>query len=274
MRPGLVGLDCGTQSMRALLADDAGRTLALAARPTPTIPVAPGQAEHAPEALWQTVLALLTEIAAALPADMAVAGIACASMGEACVLLDAADRPVGPCITWFDRRTEPDAALLEAEIGAARLFTIAGLPPDPTLTLCKLLWHRRTDPDGFARVRRVLNLADFIAFRLSGEGATDPSLASRTGLLDIAAGDWSAELPARTGIGPALLPPIRPSGTRLGAVRPQVLAATGLRGRPVAGVGGTTMSSAGSPPAQCGRACCSTASAPRRRCCAPCRARC
>ena len=238
MTPGLIGLDCGTQSFRALLVDAEGRTRALASRPTPTISVAAGQAEHDPEALWQTACELLAEIAQAAPSDMAIAGIACASMGEACVLLDAADRPIGRSITWFDRRTEPDAAALRSDIGAERIFAITGMPLDPTLTLCKLLWHRRTDPAGFARARRVLNLADYIAFRLSGEAATDRSLASRTLLLDIGTGDWSRDLAARSGIDAALLPPIRPSGTRIGYLRDAVLAASGLRGRPAVAVGG------------------------------------
>ena len=238
MAAGLIGLDCGTQSIRALLADDAGRTRALASRPTPTIAIAPGQAEHDPQALWQTVLAVLAEIAAALPDDMTIAGIACASMGEACVLLDDAGDPAARTITWFDRRTEPDAAWIATGIGADAVAAITGMPVDPTMTLCKLLWHRRTDPAGFARVRRVLNLADYIAFRLSGEAATDRSHASRTMLLDINGGAWSAPVLAAAGLDPALLPPIRPSGTCLGPVRTEVLAATGLRGRPVVGVGG------------------------------------
>ena len=237
MSPGLIGLDCGTQSIRALLVDARGRTLALASRPTPTLATAPGQAEHDPEALWQAVLAMLTEVAAAAP-DVEIVGIACGSMGEACVLLDAADRPLGRAITWFDRRTEPDAAHLEATVGAARVFAITGMPIDPTLTLCKLLWHRRSDPAGFARARRVLNLADYIAFRLCGEAASDRSLATRTLLLDAAAGTWSAALLEVVGIDAALLPVVRPSGARLGRVRGDVLAATGLRGRPVVGVGG------------------------------------
>ncbi len=237
MTAGLIGLDCGTQHIRALLVDLHGATRALASRPTPTIAVAPGQAEHEPEALWQAVLAVLAEVAAAAP-EIEVAGIACASMGEVCVLLDDADRPLGRSITWFDRRTEPDAALLAEEVGAGHLFAVTGMPVDPTLTLCKLLWQRRTDPAGFARARRMLNLADYIAFRLCGEAATDRSLASRTLLLDIGAGVWSDDLLARTGISAALLPPLRSSGACLGPVRADVLTATGLRGRPVVGVGG------------------------------------
>ncbi len=231
----LIGLDCGTQSIRALLADTRGRTLACASRPTPVIGRGPGAAEYAPQALWRCVLEVLGEIA---PRHAEVAGIACASMGEACALLDADGREVAPIITWFDRRTEPDAAALAARGDPARLSAITGLPVDPTLTLCKLLWHRRTDPAGFARVRRVLNLADWVAFRLCGAAATDLSLASRTFCLDVAAGDWSAEVLALAGIDRALLPPIRPSGTRIAQMRAEVLAATGLRGAPAVGVGG------------------------------------
>jgi len=234
----LVGIDIGTQSVRALLADTRGRTVACIGHPTPTIVRGPGQAEYDADALWATVLAALRELATKIPAGGVVAGIACASMGEACVIADAAGRPLAHAITWFDRRTEAVAADLERTLGQARAFRITGIQIDPTVTLAKLLWHRQTDPSGFARAARMLNLADWIAFRLSGEPATDPSLASRTLCLDTAARDWSAEILAVTGLDRALLPPIRASGTTLGPVLANVLAETGLPGRPVVGVGG------------------------------------
>ncbi len=236
--PFLIGIDLGTQSIRALLADSRGRTVACAARATPAIHIGAGQAEYDPEALWCLTLETLRELAAAVPAGGAVAGIACASMGEACVLIDAAGAPLGRAITWFDRRTEAQAAAFEKRIGAARLFAITGLPADPTLTLCKLLWHRDHQPDLFARARGVLNIANWIAFRLSGVAASDESLASRTLCIDTATRTWSAEVLAAAGIDLALLPPLRASGSPLGPVRPEILAAAGLPGHPVVGVGG------------------------------------
>jgi sugar (pentulose or hexulose) kinase len=83
----------------------------------------------------------------------------------------------------------------------------------------------------------MLNIADWIAFRLSGEAATDFSLASRTACLDLGRRCWSAELLSTVDIDIRLLPPIRPSGTALGPIRPDVLKATGLPGRPLVGVG-------------------------------------
>jgi xylulokinase len=234
----LVGIDIGTQSIRALLADCLGHSIACASRPTPTLRTGPGRAEYAPDSLWSTTVAVLRELAALVPPGGEVAGIACASMGEACVLLDAAGAPLGHAVSWFDRRTEPAAAAFGQRAGADRLFRITGLPVDPTLTLCKLLWHREHDPAQFARVRHVLNLADWIAWRLCGEAATDFSLASRTFCLDMAARDWSPEVLDLAEMPAGLLPPIRPSGTRLGTVRPGILAETGLPGRPVVAVGG------------------------------------
>jgi xylulokinase len=234
----LAGVDCGTQSVRGLLADRRGRTLALASRPTPTRHLGLGAAEHDPGALWQAVVEVLRELAAAMPAGAEVAGIACASVGESVVLLDAEGAPLGPVAAWYDRRTDADLAALLALPGAARIADITGMPPDPTLTLPKLMRLRRTDPAGFARARRALNVADWIAWMLCGEAATDSSLATRTLLFDLAERTWSAELLALAGLDPALLPTLRPSGTRLGRVREDVLAEIGLPGRPVVGVGG------------------------------------
>ena len=84
----------------------------------------------------------------------------------------------------------------------------------------------------------MLNIADWIAFRLCGEAATDPSLASRTLCMDLRTGAWSRPMLDAVQLDPALLPTIRRSGTALGPVRPKILSDTGLPGRPVVGVGG------------------------------------
>ncbi len=234
----LIGIDFGTQSVRALLADLTGRTLACASRPTPTCHPAPGQGEYEPEKLWQCVLAVLREVAVGVPAGGQVAGIACASVGESCVLIDAAGTPLANAMAWFDRRTEAVCAALAERVGAERLFAITGAPPDPTLTLCKLLWYRQVMPETFARARRCLNISQWIAFRLCGEVAADLALASRTLLLDVHARQWSGAMLELAGLDGALLPPLWPSGTMLGPVLAAVLAETGLPGHPVVGVGG------------------------------------
>ena len=62
-------------------------------------------------------------------------------------------------------------------------------------------------------------LADFIAYRLCGEGATDLSLASRTLMLDLHQKRWHQETLAQTGIDQNRLAPLVPGGTALGYVK-------------------------------------------------------
>ena len=129
------------------------------------------------------------------------------------------------------------AAIVE-RVGADRLFAISGLAPNPIFGLCKLLWHRRHRPEAFARTVKWLNVADYLAWRLCGEMATDYSLACRLYALDIATLDWSDEVLGAMEVDASLMAPLAASGLRLGSVSAQAAAATGLpRGCAVA-VGG------------------------------------
>ena len=106
------------------------------------------------------------------------------------------------------------------------------------MTLFKLAWMREHWPDAFQRAARVLLMADWIAFNLSGEFATDHSLASRTQYFAIHDRRWSDELIGLVGAGPDRLPTLKASGAPLAKVRAEVLAETGLAGEPIVGVGG------------------------------------
>jgi xylulokinase len=235
--PCLIGIDVGSQSIRAIAFDVGGAKLLAAARPTPFASSAPGRGEYDPDTLFAVVVELIGELARGL-GGRAVAGMSVASVGESCVAVDDAGRPVAPAIVWFDRRTEAQAATLATKVDDERVFDITGMPFDPTLTLFKLAWLRDSDPAAFARVHRVMMIADWITFRLSGVQATDPTLASRTLYFDIHERAWSAEMLGLIGLEVSALPTIRPSGYPLGKVLQSVLSATGLAGNPVVAVGG------------------------------------
>jgi xylulokinase len=235
--PALIGIDVGTQSIRTVAFDARGRKLAQAARATPVRMLDGGRGEYDPDNLFATVLACLAETARAL-AGRPVAGLAVASVGESCVLVDDAGRSLAPALVWHDRRTEDAARALGERIGPDRLFALTGLALDPTLTLCKLAWMRAHWPDAVARARRVLLIADWIAFRLSGVATTDHTLASRTLCFDIHRRQWSEELLALAGLEPAILAPLAASGAPLGPVCAEILAETGLAGRPLVAASG------------------------------------
>lgn len=230
--PLLAGLDAGTTSIKASVYDRYGAAVATASVPTPTVYPRPGWGQHDPEALWQAAVSVLCAVTGQVVAAgyrvEQIAGIATASMGEAGVPLDAAGRPTHDMIAWFDRRTQPQVDWLERTFGKDRLFAITGLSLQPIFGLCKLLWLKEHQPEALTRATTWLNVADYFAFRLCGVPATDLSLASRMLALDLRHRIWALDLVNETGLPARLLPPVVPSGTRLGAVLPQAARDTGL----------------------------------------------
>ncbi|MFG3342050.1 rhamnulokinase family protein [Glycomyces sp. NPDC048151] len=118
------------------------------------------------------------------------------------------------------RNAAAKAAALEL-VGAADLFAATGIQPQPFNTVFQLTAET-------ASADRALLIPDLLGYWLSGVQAWEATNASTTGLVDLATGDWSADLAGRLGVDLGLLGPLTPTGTVLGPVLPEVAAATGL----------------------------------------------
>ena len=236
--PLLAGVDAGTTRIRALLFEPDGAIAAEGSTATPTVHTRPGWAHHEAEALWRASADALRQATAKIDDPGRIAGVAVASVGEAAVPLDAKGEPSYHAIAWFDQRPVDEFAWLERTIGAEELFTLTGLNAKPIHGLCKLLWLKAKEPDAFARTKSWLNIADYLAWRLSGAAATDYSIASRTLALDLRTLDWAGELLDEVGVPRELFQPLRPSGARLGTVTAEAARQTGLPESCVVGVGG------------------------------------
>jgi xylulokinase len=236
--PLLVGADVGTTNIKVVAFDRSGRAVAHASTPTPTHYPRPRRAHYDSEELWQSFVTALRRVTDGLDDAGRVVGIAVASMGEAAVPLDADGRPTHDIIAWFDGRAQPQAERLNHTFGQDHLFGLTGLSLQPIFGLCKLLWIKENEPDAFGRTTNWLNVADYIAFRLSGVAATDYSLASRTLALDLHRLQWAEELLQEVDISPDLFAPLRQSGWSLGPVAPEAAEATGLPRSAQVAVGG------------------------------------
>ena len=236
--PLLAGVDAGTSRIRALLFEPDGAIVAEGSTATPTVHTRPGWAHHEAEALWRATADALRQATARIDDPGRIRGVAVASVGEAAVPLDAKGEPTYHAIAWFDRRAVDEFAWLERTIGADALFTLTGLSAQPIHGLNKLLWLKANEPDAYGRTESWLNIADYLAWRLSGVAATDYSIASRTLALDIRTLEWAGDLLAEVGVPPSLFQPLRPSGARLGPVTNEAARQTGLPESCAVGVGG------------------------------------
>lgn len=226
--PLLVGVDVGTTNTKAVVFDQQGRTVAAASISTPTYYPQPTWAYYKPEELWQSTVGALRQVTARLEDPGRIASIAITSMGEAAVPLDSQGQALYDAIAWFDRRTLPQVAWLDRTIGRDRLFNITGLSLQPIFGLCKILWLKENEPDIFKRMSLWLNVADYIAYRLSGVPATDYSLGSRTMAMDLNQLHWADDLLHEVGVRPEIFAPLAWSGFPLGPVTADSARETGL----------------------------------------------
>ncbi len=236
----VIGIDIGTTNWKVVAYDENGQQLARVRRPVMVHEEPGGRAHYDPEEVWGFVVEGLREVARQLGPEDArrVAGIAATSMGEAGVLVDEAGQALYPAIAWFDPRTEAQGRFWREKVDPYQVYEVTGFPPQYIASVNKVMWIREHEPARFARARRWLCMADYVAFRLSGEQAMDFSLACRTMAFDIRRRAWSGELLSLAGIDPALFPLAVPSGTALGRLRAEVAEATGLPTSAVIAAGG------------------------------------
>ncbi len=235
-----LGIDIGTSSVKALLADEAGAVAAQASAPLTVSRPKPNWSEQAPADWWQAVNQAVLALDPKLRAKTRAVGLSGQMHGA--VLLDGADRPLRPAILWNDGRSAAACAELEAAESHSREIT--GNIAMPGFTAPKLVWARRHEPDVFAATKMVLLPKDYIRLLLTGEKASDMSDASGTLWLDVARREWSEEMLAASGLSLSHMPSLVEGSEATGRLREEVATAWGMDRVPVAGGGGDNAASA------------------------------
>lgn len=230
-----LGLDIGTSSVKAVLVDADQALIATRSAPLTVSRPHDGWSEQDPAHWISAVEAVLEALKADHPAALAaVAGIGLSGQMHGATLLDAADRPLRPCILWNDGRSAREAAALDAD---PRFRAISGNIVFPGFTAPKLVWVKHHEPELFAKVRRVLLPKDYVRLWLSGEAVSDMSDSAGTSWLDVGARRWSADLLAATDLDERHMPRLVEGSQPSAHLKPDLAARYGM-GRSVVIAGG------------------------------------
>ena len=166
--PLLLGLDVGTQSLRAALIDAHGRTVSVGVAPIETTYPRPSWAEQQPIEWWSAAgdavrLALAQDDIE--PSQIAGIGLDC----TACTVLacDSAGQPQRPALLWMDQRAFREAAEI-SDTGDPVLRYVSGRV-SPEWMLPKALWLKRNEPEVYERAERIVECTDWMMFQLTGE---------------------------------------------------------------------------------------------------------
>ncbi len=100
------------------------------------------------------------------------------------------------------------------------------------------LFRRVRDKDpALKKAKKVLMMPDLLGYHLSGEAATEYTIASTSGLMDVHTRAWSPEILAALGIPESLFTPIDRAGSLRGRLRADIAGSLGVPRVPYAAVG-------------------------------------
>jgi sugar (pentulose or hexulose) kinase len=233
--PAVLGLDVGTESVRAGLFGLDGSVLSECQASYPTRFPRPGWAEQDPIAVWDAVTVALR---GCLGRAAGIIPLACSLSATAVTVVtaDAQGVPTGPALLWMDTRSAAEAAEITATSHPSLWYT--GGHVSPEWMLPKALWLSRHQPDRYRSARWLVELHDWIVFRLTGQWTLASATASAEWGYDPHAQAWSTDLLSQIGLSDltrrwpeTMLAP----GEAAGQVTAAAAAATGLpAGLPVA----------------------------------------
>lgn len=177
----ILTIDLGTSATKAVLWSEDG-PIAMGRAPVDVEHPRPGWVEQDPEGWWTSTL----DACARLPSEerMQVDAVGFSSQRDTFVPVTTAGEPIGRAITSADRRATEEVAGLGEDF-----HVLTGVVPDAGTVAAKVAWMRRHEPGRLSGGQRwIFGPRDLIAFRLTGRGITDASVASRTGLLALDGG--------------------------------------------------------------------------------------
>ncbi len=227
-----LAIDCGTQSLRALIFDTEGRLIAKIRVPyKPYVSPRPGWAEQDPEVYWRALCRACRELwLQPGVVKEAIHAVGLTAQRGTVVNVGADGQALRPAILWLDRRTV-ELPPIGGLYGAA--FKLIGLG-DTIATLqanAESNWLRTHQPELWHQTHKYLLLSGYLTYRLTG--CFTDATACQVGYLPFdyrrhcwaRPSDWRYQA---LGIEPQTLPELVAPGRELGRITPATAEATGI----------------------------------------------
>jgi len=245
---GILAIDQGTTSSRAIVFDTQCNIIATAQQEFEQLFPADGWVEHNPEAIWQSTLATAQQaLSGAADSGIEVSCIGITNQRETTLVWDRiTGEPVYNAIVWQDRRTHAFCQELENRGLEADIHARTGLLIDPYFSASKLAWildHVEGARQRAERGELLFGTVDcFLIWKLTAGSshATDATNASRTGLFNIHNQQWDDQLLTLYHVPLAMMPEVKDSSDDFGFTESSLLG----RPIPILGVAGDQQAAA------------------------------
>lgn len=215
-----LGIDIGGTGCKCVAFREDGTQLALSYQEYPS-----ASANLNANVLWDHVLFVTKNCVKALPDPGEVVAITVASFGESFVPVGKNGDPLTDIILYFANSESAEFHKIIEQVGAEKVMEITRVLPDASYSLSKMLYTKKTATEP---VWKYLFVASYISFCFSGKAVCDESLACRSLLYDVKNHCWSADLTAAADISAEQLPTVKPTGSVVGSLLPEVAKQLGL----------------------------------------------
>jgi len=203
----ILAIDQGTGSTKGLLVTTGGKVFAQHSENISIESPQSGWVQQDAKEIWASVVKCIDALMD-VAGENQVLGLAITNQRESAIAWDkTTGEPIGPMLGWQDRRTVSRLSDF-TEQQKTEIREITGLPLDPMFSALKFEWllanHSANDI-------ALGTMDSWLLFKLTGQHRIELGNASRTQLLDIHTGGWSAELTSLFDIPTAALPELAAS---------------------------------------------------------------
>lgn len=186
-------LDCGTQSMRAIVYNDRGVLLGVTKVKYPKYQMTDeGYIEMHPDIFWNSAVSVVQKFWEESPEVMEkVVAITLASQRSTSVFVDIDGKPLRNAISWMDTRKIKDnynvSAAMKKTYKVMKVWDIV----DSYNRGCPYHWVDRNEPELMAKVHKLLFLSTYINYKMTG--LYRDSITSASGYIPFSAKrlDWA-----------------------------------------------------------------------------------
>jgi len=236
----LIGVDLGTSACKTVIFSLEGKKISEALKEYPVYHPKPTWAEQKPREWWEAAAETIKEsVRKAGIRSEEIVGLSVDSQREAVVPIGENGEELYNSIIWLDGRTRPQTEEIRKAINEEEVLSITGAGINPVFSASKILWLKENRPEVFEKTQVFLCAKDYIVYKLTGQPATDYSMASRTLLFDVRRREWSEKICSVIDIPIDKLPPAKESTAIIGEVSREASEKTLLpKGLPVVNGGG------------------------------------
>jgi len=239
--PYIIGIDGGTEAIKAGLFDLSGNLVASGSRTYQTYFPRPGWAEQEPSEWWASLVGAVRDClqnAQVNPAE--IIGISADATCCTLVPMQANGTVLHRALLWMDVRAGEQAARIFTTGHPALRYCLGGVSAE--WMPAKMLWLKENEPEIYQQTDTLLEYTDWLAYRLTGRFTLNINTSSQRWFYHRPSGGWPSSFFEQIGLGgiEAKFPKdILNIGEVIGGLTADAAAALGLpAGIPVATNGG------------------------------------